>query len=191
MCIFLLARESGVTGLSAACLSTKRCKPKLEGVSWGQTSSARLSGLFSALSVTQCDARDFHATGTRLCCIPAEASCRAFDFSFRNPEKKAHGRKGWNLKNAQLCFCSICAFKGTKIQTKYWIRLFIRLQTRKEGFPSRSACLTHLVVLIGRHGDERRLREDVRAEGRVFGAEAVVLIGLHDVDPRLVLVHGI
>lgn len=60
-----------------------------------------------------------------------------------------------------------------------------------KGFPSRSACLTHLVVLIGRHGDERRLREDVRAEGRVFGAEAVVLIGLHDVDPRLVLVHGI
>lgn len=47
------------------------------------------------------------------------------------------------------------------------------------------------MVLIGRNGDERRLREDVRAEGRVFGAEAVVLIGLHDVDPRLILVHGI
>lgn len=113
MCIFLLARESGVTGLSAACLSTKRCRPKLEGVSWGQTSSARLSGLFSGLSLTQCDARGFNATGTRLCCIPAEASCRAFDFSFRNPEK-AHGRKGWNLKNAQLCSSSSCAFKKQK-----------------------------------------------------------------------------
>lgn len=47
------------------------------------------------------------------------------------------------------------------------------------------------MVLVGRNGDERRLREDVRAEGRVFGAEAVVLIRLHDVDPRLILVHGI
>lgn len=50
---------------------------------------------------------------------------------------------------------------------------------------------THLVVLIGRDRDEGRLGEDVRAEGRVFGAEAVVFIRLNDVDPRLVLVHRI
>lgn len=47
------------------------------------------------------------------------------------------------------------------------------------------------MVLVGRDGDERRLREDVRAEGGVFGAEAVILVGLYDVDPRLILVHGI
>lgn len=47
------------------------------------------------------------------------------------------------------------------------------------------------MVLVGRNGDKSRLREDVRAEGRVFGAEAVILVGLHDVDPRLVFVHGI
>ena len=51
--------------------------------------------------------------------------------------------------------------------------------------------MAHLVVLVGRNSDESRLREDVRAKGRVFGAEAVILIGLHDVDPRLILVHGI
>ena len=47
------------------------------------------------------------------------------------------------------------------------------------------------MVLIGRDRDEGRLREDVRAEGRVFGAEAVVFIRLHDVDPRLILMHRI
>lgn len=47
------------------------------------------------------------------------------------------------------------------------------------------------MVLVGGNGDESRLREDVRAEGRVFGAEAVILISLHNVDPRLILVHGI
>ena len=47
------------------------------------------------------------------------------------------------------------------------------------------------MVLVGRDGDEGRLGEDVRAEGRVLGAEAVVLVGLHDVDPRLILVHRI
>ena len=47
------------------------------------------------------------------------------------------------------------------------------------------------MVLVGRDGDEGRLREHVRAEGRVLGAEAVVLIRLHDVDPRLILMHGV
>lgn len=49
----------------------------------------------------------------------------------------------------------------------------------------------HLVVLIGRHRDEGCLGEDVSAEGGVFGAEAVIFIGFHDVDPRLILVHRI
>lgn len=45
------------------------------------------------------------------------------------------------------------------------------------------------MVLVGRDRDERGLGEHVGAEGRVFGAKAVVLIRLHDVDPRLILVH--
>lgn len=67
----------------------------------------------------------------------------------------------------------------------------LRLENSRKSTPSRGACLAHLVVLVGRNSDESRLREDVRAKGRVFGAEAVILIGLHDVDPRLILVHGI
>lgn len=47
------------------------------------------------------------------------------------------------------------------------------------------------MVLVGRDGDEGRLGEDVGAERRVFGAKAVVLVGLDDVEPRLVLVHGV
>lgn len=47
------------------------------------------------------------------------------------------------------------------------------------------------MVLIGRDRDEGGLGENVRAEGRVLGAEAVILVGFHNVDPRLILVHGI
>lgn len=56
---------------------------------------------------------------------------------------------------------------------------------------SSAAVRSYLVVLVGRDRDEGGLGENVRAEGRVFGAEAVVLVGLDDVDPRLVLVHGV
>lgn len=54
-----------------------------------------------------------------------------------------------------------------------------------------STCRTHLMVLIGRHRDEGCLREDVSAEGRVFGTKAVIFIRLHYVDPRLILMHRI
>lgn len=47
------------------------------------------------------------------------------------------------------------------------------------------------MVLIGRNRNEGCLGEDVSAEGRVFGAEAVIFIGFHNVDPRLILVHRI
>lgn len=47
------------------------------------------------------------------------------------------------------------------------------------------------MVLVGRHSDEGGLGEDVGAESRVFGAKAVVLVGLDDVETRLVFVHGI
>ena len=47
------------------------------------------------------------------------------------------------------------------------------------------------MVLVGGDRYEGCLREHVCAEGRVFGAEAVVFIRLHDVDPGLVLVHGV
>lgn len=49
----------------------------------------------------------------------------------------------------------------------------------------------HLVVLVGGDGDEGGLGEDMGAEGGVLGAEAVVLVRLHDVQPGLVLVHGV
>lgn len=47
------------------------------------------------------------------------------------------------------------------------------------------------MVLVGRHGDEGRLGEDVRAESGVLGAEAVVLVCFDYVETRLVLVHGV
>lgn len=47
------------------------------------------------------------------------------------------------------------------------------------------------MILVGRDRDEGGLGENVRAEGRVFGAEPVVLIGLDDVDPRLIFMHGV
>lgn len=49
----------------------------------------------------------------------------------------------------------------------------------------------YLVILVGGHRDEGSLWEHVGAEGCVFGAKSVVLVGLHDVQPRLVLVHGV
>ena len=49
----------------------------------------------------------------------------------------------------------------------------------------------YLVILVGGHRDEGSLWEHMGAEGRVFGAKSIVLVGLHDVQPRLVLVHGV
>lgn len=49
----------------------------------------------------------------------------------------------------------------------------------------------YLVVLVGGHRDEGSLREHMGAEGCVLGAESVVLISLHNVQPWLVLVHGV
>lgn len=63
------------------------------------------------------------------------------------------------------------------------------MRTPSAGAPQPSG--PYLVVLVGRDRDEGGLGENVRAEGRVFGAEAVVLVGLDDVDPGLVLVHGV
>lgn len=49
----------------------------------------------------------------------------------------------------------------------------------------------YLVILVGGHRNEGSLWEHVGAEGRVFGAKSIVLVGLHDVQPWLVLVHGV
>ena len=49
----------------------------------------------------------------------------------------------------------------------------------------------YLVILVGGHRDEGSLWEHVGAEGCVFGAKSIVLISLHNVQPRLVLVHGV
>lgn len=49
----------------------------------------------------------------------------------------------------------------------------------------------YLVVLVGGHGDEGCLWEHVGAKGCVFGAKSIVLIGLNDVQPWLVLMHGV
>lgn len=49
----------------------------------------------------------------------------------------------------------------------------------------------YLVVLVGGDRDEGGLGEDVGAERRVLGAEGVVLVRLHNVQPRLVFVHGV
>lgn len=49
----------------------------------------------------------------------------------------------------------------------------------------------YLVVLVGCHSDEGSLREDVGAESRVFGAKAVILICLDNMEARLVFVHGV
>lgn len=47
------------------------------------------------------------------------------------------------------------------------------------------------MVLVGCHSDEGSLREDVGTESCVFGAEAVVLVRLDNMETRLVFVHGV
>ena len=47
----------------------------------------------------------------------------------------------------------------------------------------------HLVVLVGGHGHELGLGEHVGPEGAVGKLQDVV--GAHDVEPWLVLVHGV
>ena len=49
----------------------------------------------------------------------------------------------------------------------------------------------YLVVLVGGHRDEGGLWEHVGAKGCVFGAKSIVLVGLNDVQPWLVLMHGV
>lgn len=54
----------------------------------------------------------------------------------------------------------------------------------------KTVCL-YLVVLVGRHSDEGSLREDVGAESRVFGAKAIILVRLDNMETWLVFVHGV
>lgn len=52
-----------------------------------------------------------------------------------------------------------------------------------------STKVAYLFVLIGRHGDEFRLLENVTPERRVRKFQDV--IGSHEVKPRLILVHRV
>lgn len=47
------------------------------------------------------------------------------------------------------------------------------------------------MVLVRRDCNERRLREHVRAESRVFGSKPVIFICFYDVNPGLIFMHGI
>lgn len=88
---------------------------------------------------------------------------------------------GAELKLALVAALSdfwICARRGPKFST-----LFKGLKKLLK------KC--YLVVLIGCDRNEGRLREYVSAEGRVFGTKAVILIRLHDVNPRLIFVHRV
>lgn len=58
---------------------------------------------------------------------------------------------------------------------------------RNKGFVAPKAA--YLVVLVGGDRNEGGLWEDVGAESRVLGAEGVVLVRLHYVQPGLVFVH--
>ena len=49
----------------------------------------------------------------------------------------------------------------------------------------------YLVVLIRCDRDEGGFVKHMRAVGSVLGAKGVVLVCLHDVEPGLVLVHGV
>lgn len=49
--------------------------------------------------------------------------------------------------------------------------------------------VAYLFVLIGRHGDEFRLLENVTPERRIRKFQDV--IGSHEVKPRLILVHRV
>jgi hypothetical protein len=49
----------------------------------------------------------------------------------------------------------------------------------------------YLVILVGGHRDEGGFWEHMGAEGCVFGAKSIVLISLNDVQPWLILVHGV
>lgn len=52
-----------------------------------------------------------------------------------------------------------------------------------------SSQFSYLFILIRGDRDEFRLLEDIRPEGRVRQLEDIV--GPHQVEPRLVLVHGV
>lgn len=49
--------------------------------------------------------------------------------------------------------------------------------------------VAYLLVLIGRHGDEFRLLENVTPERRIRKFQDI--IGSHEVKPRLILVHRV
>lgn len=49
--------------------------------------------------------------------------------------------------------------------------------------------IAYLLILIGRHGDEFRLLENITPEGRIGKFQDV--IGSHEMKPRLILVHRV
>ena len=76
----------------------------------------------------------------------------------------------------EICLL-LAAFAGSCVSKAFGERVVIDLQ------------LGDLLVLIGRHSDELTLLEDVGPEGGVRQLEDVT--GPHQVEPRLVLVHGV
>lgn len=58
-------------------------------------------------------------------------------------------------------------------------------------FYDHNGITAYCVVLVGCYSDEGRLRKRVCAETCVAGAKAVPLVCLHNVQARLVFMHGI
>ena len=58
---------------------------------------------------------------------------------------------------------------------------------QRKSFQESFILIVYLLILVGRHGNELRLLEDVRPEGGVGQLHDVA--SSHQVEPRLVLVH--
>ena len=90
---------------------------------------------------------------------------------------------------------AILLFKKNAMGTnsRVWQLVQRRRRRREHVAPDAHWSITHQLVLIGRDGGEDGLDEDEGAEllGLEVEQRGGVLLLLDDVDPRLVLVHGV
>lgn len=88
----------------------------------------------------------------------------------------------WIILNLQLS--DLKKNRGLKMNTAAFCKCM-------HFFDDHRGLAAYCVVLVGRYSDEGSLRKRVCAETCVVGAKAVPLVCLHNVQARLVFMHGI
>lgn len=129
---------------------------------------------------------EFYCYLTLLLCFTRPWASRSqCQIRFHTPVTGVFQSITWSPPGPQQYLIHLCSLVSTA-----WTCVTIWNSLKREG---RKWSISHQLVLIGRDGGEDRLDEDEGAEllGLEVEQRGRVVLLLDDVDPRLVLVHGV